>query len=348
MARDATAPAGDLAKQAPEKPMEEPPAGVCRAAALLMALGPDAAAEVFARLDEKELRLVAVGSKWLRKKPSTNGNTAVTAFLQQVGGVSEDALVSAEQLREAAMKAHGEELARRVFDDDAGDALTHVAQADPDALAMVPSHEQPQTVALLLSSIEGSRVSRVLERLPERSRADILRRMASIDAVAPEVLHEIASALSAELRALFQGGMRKVNGKAIALDVLRRCPAKQQTEVLAEIEKENAPLANDLRGSLFTFEDLKKVTDRDLQALLRELDNRKLALALKGASTEMRTKFFSNLSQRAAQMLEDDLGAMGPVKLSTVEAAQAEIARIAQEAAQAGRITIIGVGEKML
>jgi flagellar motor switch protein FliG len=223
-----------------------------------------------------------------------------------------------------------------------------VAQADPESLAMVLSHEQPQTVALILSSLEAARVSAVLERMPDRQRADILRRMASIDAVAPEVLHEIASALSAELRALFAGGMRKVNGKAIALEVLRRCPLQQQGEVIQEIERDNAPLAAELRGRLFTFEDLKKLADRDLQTLLREIDNSKLTVALKGASAEVRQKFLQNLSQRAAQMLEDDLGAMGPVKLSTVEAAQGEIARIAQEAAQAGRITIVGAGEQML
>jgi flagellar motor switch protein FliG len=333
---------------ADEKPLEEPAPGVSRAAALMLGLGPEAAAEIFARLDERELRLIATGSKWLRKKSLKLIPSAVGSFLDEMEGVAGVTTVGAEALRDAAMKAHGEELARRVFDDEAGDALTHVAQADPDALAMVLSHEQPQTVALILSSIEAARVSAVLERMPERHRADILRRMASIDAVAPEVLHEIAAALSAELRALFAGGMRKVNGKAIALDVLRRCPPQQQTEVLAEIERDNAPLAAELRGRLFTFEDLKKVTDRDLQTLLREIDSRKLAVALKGASSEMKSKFLSNLSQRAAEMLEDDLGAMGPVKLSTVEAAQAEISRIAQEAAQAGRITILGVGEKML
>lgn len=330
------------------KRMQEPPPGVSRAAALLLGLGPEAASAVFAKLDERELRLIATGAKWLRKQSPTLIPTAIVTFLGEMEGIAGETASGAEALRDAATKAHGEEFARRVFDDESGDVLTQVAQADPDSLAMVLSHEQPQTVALILSSIEGARVSAVLERMPEKQRADILRRMASIDAVAPEVLHEIAAALSAELRALFAGGMRKVNGKAIALDVLRRCPLQQQSEVISEIERDNAPLAAELRSRLFTFEDLRKVADRDLQTLMREIDNSKLAVALKGASNEVRVKFLSNLSQRAAEMLEDDLGAMGPVKLSTVEAAQQEISRIAQEAAQAGRITILGVGEKML
>jgi flagellar motor switch protein FliG len=184
--------------------------------------------------------------------------------------------------------------------------------------------------------------------MPDRMRADVLRRMAAIDAVAPEVLHEIAAALSSELRALFAGGMRKVNGKAIALEVLRRCPVAQQGEVIAEIERDSAALAAELRGRLFTFEDLKKLADRDLQTLLREIDTSKLSVALKGASNDIRAKFLANLSQRAAEMLEDDLAAMGPVKLSTVETAQMEIAKLAQDAASAGRITIVGANETML
>jgi flagellar motor switch protein FliG len=329
-------------------PPADPTPGVSRAAALLLAIGPEAAAAVFAKLDERELRLIATGAKSLRKQAPALVPAAVDTFLDEMEGVAGQAAAGAEALRDAAMRAHGEELARRVFDDESGDVLTQVAEADPESLAMVLAHEQQQTVALILSSLDAARASAVLERMPDGQRADILRRMATIDAVAPEVLHEIAAALSTELRALVAGGMRKVNGKAIALDVLRRCAPQQQTEVISEIEKDNATLAAELRGRLFTFEDLKKLTDRDLQALLREIEGNKLTVALKGASAEVRQKFLANLSQRAAQMLEDDLAAMGPVKLSTVETAQAEIARLAQEAAHAGRITIVGANERML
>jgi flagellar motor switch protein FliG len=329
-------------------PPPEPTPGASRAAALLFAIGPDAAAAVFAKLDERELRLIATGAKSLRRQAQALVPAAVDTFLDEMEGIAGQALAGTEALRDAAMRAHGEELARRVFDDESGDVLTQVAQADPESLAMVLAHEQPQTVALILSSLDAARASAVLERMPDWQRADVLRRMATIDAVAPEVLHEIAAALSTELRALVAGGMRKVNGKAIALDVLRRCPAAQQTEVITEIEKDNATLAAELRGRLFTFEDLKKIADRDLQTLLREIDGSKLTVALKGASAQVRQKFLANLSQRAAEMLEDDLAAMGPVKLSTVESAQADIARLAQEAAQAGRITILGANEQML
>jgi len=142
--------------------------------------------------------------------------------------------------------------------------------------------------------------------------------------------------------------MRRVDGKATALEILRRTDPQQQGIVLAEIEKDDQQLAAELRGRLFTFSDLGGLADRDLQTLLREIDAGQLTVALKGATADVREKFLRNLSSRAAEMLADDLAAMGPVKLSSVEAAQKEIAKAAQELAQAGRITIVGPSEKVL
>ena len=326
--------------------------GLTRAAAVLLGLGPDAAGSLFRQLGEGELRLVALGAKGLRKQSSGAVPDALRSFVNAMESVGGDTLASDHLLREAAVKALGADAAR-AFDGTEpppppDEALGHVSQADPESLAMVLSHEQPQTVALVLSSIDAARAAAVVEKIPETRRADILRRMAVIDAVAPEVLREIGQALSSELKALVAGGMRKVNGKAVALEILRRCSAQQQGEVIAEIEKDSAQLASELRGRLFTFDDLKNLADRDLQTLLREIDTNKLAVALKGATPELKTKLLGNLSTRAAQMLEDDLQAMGPVKLSTVETAQAEIAKLTQEVAQQGRITIVGANETML
>lgn len=330
----------------------EPGPGVTRVAAVLLGLGAESAGSVFRQLAAPELRLVAVGAKALRKQPPGIVPDALRTFVEAMESVGGDTLASDHLLREAAVKALGAEGAR-AFDGTEpppppDEALGHVSQAEPEALAMVLAHEQPQTVALVLSSIDPARAAAVVERIPEALRADILRRMAVIDAVAPEVLREIGQALSSELKALVAGGMRKVNGKAVALDILRRCSAQQQAEVISEIEKDSAQLAAELRGRLFTFDDLRTLADRDLQTLLREIDTSKLAVALKGATPELKQKLLSNLSTRAAEMLEDDMQAMGPVKLSTVETAQAEIAKLTQEVAQQGRITIVGADETML
>jgi flagellar motor switch protein FliG len=172
--------------------------------------------------------------------------------------------------------------------------------------------------------------------------------MATVESVAPEVLREVRQALTLELQAVVAEGMRRVDGKSAALEVLRRSAGNQQAEVLAAIEKDDPTLAADLRNKLFTFDDLTRLSDRDMQALMKDVDTNQLPLALKGAADELKDKFLRNMSSRAAQMLSDDLAAMGPVKLALVEEAQAAIAKMALELSEKGRITIIRATDKML
>jgi flagellar motor switch protein FliG len=327
--------------------------GAQRAAAVLLGIGPEIAGAVFKMFGEAELRRIALGAKDLRASGAAVVTEALETFIGNMETVGGDAAAGDDLLREVAARALGPDAARRAFDGvvpppPPDEVLGPVSQADPEALAMVLQREQAQTIALVLSSLESWRAAGVMERLPDKLRPDVLRRMATIDSVAPEVLREVGHALSTELKALVAGGMRRVDGKATALEILRRTPLQDQGAVLAEIERDDAQLAAELRGRLFTFADLVNLADRDLQTLLREIDAQRLTVALKGATADVRQKFLSNLSSRAAEMLSDDLAAMGPVKLSSVEGAQQEIAKLAQELAQQGRITIVGAGEKML
>ena len=336
-------------------PGSEEPAGPgsLKAAAVLLGIGPDTAAAIFRQLAEGELRRVALGAKNLRRTPTTTVPEALDAFIAAMQSVGGDAAAGDDVLRDIAAKALGADAARRAFDGvmpppPPDEVLGPVSQADPESLAMVLHREQPQTIALVLSSLDSWRAAAVVEHLSDKLRPDVLRRMTTIESVAPEILREVGQALSAELKALVAGGMRKVDGKSTALEILRRSDPEEQAAVIAEIEKDDPNLAAELRGRLFTFSDLVVLADRDLQVLLREIEGNKLVLALRGATAEVRQKFLANLSSRAAEMLADDLAAMGPVKLSMVEAAQTEIAKTAQDLAQQGRITIVSGSEKLL
>jgi flagellar motor switch protein FliG len=139
-----------------------------------------------------------------------------------------------------------------------------------------------------------------------------------------------------------------VDGKTTALEIMRRSSPDDQAAVLGQIEKDDPALAGELRSQLFTFGDVAHLTDRDLQVLLRDVESTKLVLALRGATTEVRTKLLRNLSSRAAEMINDDLAAMGPVKLALVEAAQGEIAKQAQDLGAQGKITILSGTEKVV
>ena len=327
--------------------------GSCRAAALLLGLGPELAAPIFRQLGESELRQIALGSKQLRKGPQTAVPDALRIFAESMGRVGGEMGSGDDLLRQIASAALGSDATRRAFDGVApppppDEVLGPISQADPESLAMVLAREHEQTVALVLSSITPDRAAAVLALIPDTKRPSVVRRMATIESVAPEVLREVGQALASELRAVVAGGMRKVDGKSAALELLRRSSSPQQAEIMAAIEKEDAELAAELRGKLFTFDDLLALTDRDVQQVIKEIDMARLAVALKGSTPEMRRKFSKNLSTRAGEMLNEELDAMAAVKLAAVEQAQNEIAKIALSLAEEERITIVRASDRMV
>jgi flagellar motor switch protein FliG len=331
----------------------KPGPGATRAAAVLVGLGQQIAASIFQQLAESDVRRVAAGAKELRSLQPAAVTEALTAFIEAMEQVGAEAAAGDVLLREVAAKTLGGDLARRAFDGvvpppPPDEVLGPVAQADPESLAMVLAREQAQTIALVLSSIDPERAARTMEHIPEAQRPFILRRMASVEAVAPEVLREVGQALASELQAVVAGGMRKVDGKNVALEILRRSPSEQQREVVTEIEKDDPNLAAELRSRLFTFGDLVNLTDRDIQTLLKEIESTQLTMALKGASPELKDKLLKNMSSRAAQMLADDLAALGPVKLSAVESAQNAVVKVALDLSEQGRVTIVRPTDKML
>ncbi len=333
----------------PEPPREAGP-GTQRAAAVLLGLGPDLAASVFQHLDESSVRSIAVGAKHLKKTPNAVPQ-ALGAFVDSLDSVGGDSAAGDGLLRDVASQVLGADLVRRAFDGVAppplaDEVLGPVALADPEALAMILSREQPQTCALVLGAMEPQRAGLVLKMIPEMQRPQILRRLATLEAVAPEVLREVGAALAAELKQAVSSGMRRFDGKGAAIELLRRTPAAQQTEAVQEIEKDDPELAAELRTKLFTFTDLYNLSDRDVQTFLREVDTARLSVALKGAAVNVRDKILKNMSSRAAQMLADDIAAMGPVKLADVELAQGELVKIAFTLAEQGRITVVGPGDK--
>jgi flagellar motor switch protein FliG len=325
--------------------------GAQRAAAVLLGLGPEVAAHIFKLLDESVVRRIALGARELRKTPAAVP-TALTTFIQAMDALGGDAAGDG-LLREMAVRAMGADAAGRAFDGlsspiPVDEALGAVATADPEALATILAREQPQTAALVLGALDSARATAVLKHVPEALRPQILRRLAVLESVDPDVLREVGMALSHELNQSVSLGTRRVDGRAAAVQLLRRVPAAQQSEVVAEIEKDDPDLAAELRGKLFTFEDLANLSDRDLQTLIREIDVAQLGVALKGAGSTVRDKVLKNMSTRGAQMLSDDIAAMGPVKLSAVETAQNELVKIAFGLAEQGRITIVGSADRMV
>lgn len=327
--------------------------GSQRAAAVLLGLGPDTAAQIFKSLDEPTVRMIALGVRSLRKAPTVIPG-ALATFVKTMTGLDADAIVGDSLLRDAASKALGNEVATRVFDDlptpqvAPEEGFSTIANADPETLAMLLSREQPQTVAVVLGTLDQNRALAVLKGLPQAQRPAVLQRLALLDTVAPEVLQEVGLALANELNSSAPSSTRKLNGRNAAINLLRSVPAAEQSDVVGEIEKDDPELGASLRSGLFTFGDLVHLTDRDLQTLIREIDMSQLTVALKGSAPLIKDRFMKNMSSRAGQMMEDEIAAMGPVKLAAVEAAQGELVKIAFGLAEQGRISIVNPTERMV
>lgn len=328
--------------------------GARKAAALLLGMGPEAAASVFRQLTEADVRQIALGAKDLKRVNAAAVPDALKEYVDSMERVGGDSHAGEEMLRDVASNVLGAEASKRLFGGQQAvtpgvdELLSTMSATEPEALAMVLAREQPQTVALVLSSLDPDRAVAVMEHMPETNKAQIVRRMAMVESVAPEVLREVRSALTSELNALVSEGMRKVDGRKAALEILRRGSTAQQGQVLEWIGRDDPNLAAELKTKLFTFEDLSRLGDRDIQAMMKEIDTTQLTTALKGSTEEVKEKFLRNMSTRAAQMLGDDLQAMGPVRLQVVEEAQGNICKIALELAEKGKITVVRATDKMV
>ena len=328
--------------------------GALRCAAIVLALGPEVSRDILSHLSEDDMRSLAAGAKALRNEPPQAMSKALREFVDSLGGFETDMLAGDGLLKDLLAEALGIDVAERAFAEDRPPAppdeiLGPLLAAEPEDLALLLAHEKPQTVALLLSAMDPTKAIEIFERLPEENRGKIVQRVARVESVSPEVLEEVVAALMNELRSMgSRRGRRKLDGKAAAIEILRRIPAADQSAAMGEIEDQDQELAEDLRTKLFTFEDLVNLADKDIQALLKEVDVTQLTIGLKSATDAVKTKVLDNMSGRVAQMLLDDLENMGPVRLSDVEKAQEDLVRVVMTLAEDGRITIVSGNEKML
>lgn len=320
------------------------PKGAMNVAAVLLALGPEAAAPVLEGMREGEMRLIARGASALRSAPPESVDAVLRDFVAAMEG-AESELASADSvLRQLLASTFGEDAVRRVFEDEvpSGGPLEQrvLRDVEPQELALLLSRENLQTRALILGVLEASHAAAVIEHMPEETRALLISRLGRIDSVSPEILDELVGAIAGEARSVATRRRLQVDGQLQAVEVLKRLPPTARNEAMAELEREDPELAFKIRGQLFAFDDFNKLSDRDIQALLKEVDTKNLVVALKGTSVDVRDKLLGNVSERVRLMILDDLEVMGPVRLSAVEQAQADLIKIALSLAEEGKITI--------
>ncbi len=315
-----------------------------RCAILMLSLGEDAAAEVFKYLSAREVQQVGAAMASLKQITRQDVDQVLEDFRQEADQFMAVTLGSDEYIRSVLNKALGNDRAAGLIEDileagEGGNGIDALNWLEPNSVAELISDEHPQIIATILVHLERDRAAAVLAMLNERLRNDVVLRIATFGGVQPAALHELTDVLNDMLSG--QGAKRsKMGGVRTAAEILNMMSSSEEDEVVASLREIDADLAQRIVDEMFVFENLADIEDSAIQLILKEIETDMLTVALKGAPEELREKFLRNMSNRAAQMLREDLEAQGPIRMSRVEEAQKNILQVARRLSEAGQFSL--------
>jgi len=321
--------------------------GVEQAAILLLTLGEQEAGQVLKHLGAKDVQRVGLAMAQLSGISRDEVTSVLSGFSSAVEEHTSVGVDSDEYVRKVLIEALGSEKAGGVIDrilrGRNSRGLETLKWMEPKAVAEMLRYEHPQIASIVLSYLDSDQAAAVLMALPEMQRADIIMRIAMLEGIHPSALNELDEVLEKQFTG--SGGSKSAGfgGAKVAAEILNLAGAAE-AKIIEEITQSDATLSQQIQDLMFVFEDLGEVDDRGMQELLREIPGDKLIIALKATDEELKQKFFKNMSERASQMLKDDLEAKGPVRLSEVEAAQKEILLTSRRLAEEGRLSLGGKG----
>jgi flagellar motor switch protein FliG len=326
--------------------------GPDKAAVFLLFMGEEFTSEIFKKLDERDIRTLGASMAKIDNVPPGTLDSLLHEFALRLSSGEGGFLVKGESfLKRAITKAVGTRKAEALIGEMGEDSQPRsnvfegLKTADPRVIAEFIRSEHPQTIALIMAHMDPAQSGQVLLELPEHLQSDVVLRVARLEGVPPDVVSDIDRLLNERLQTLAstEGGY-KVGGVHTVAEMLNRVDSTTEGAILTRIEEESGELADEIRQCMFVFEDLINIDDRGIMALMREVANDDLTLALKTATGELKDKIMSNVSERARMVIEEDLDAMGPVRLRDVEAAQQRIVRVAKKLEEEGKLAIAGKG----
>ncbi|RIK92735.1 MAG: flagellar motor switch protein FliG [Proteobacteria bacterium] len=316
--------------------------GPDKAAALMLALGEDYGRPIWQTLDEEEVKELSNAMSSLGRVDAKTVEELFLDFAAQISSVGSltGTYENTERLLARVME---EERASQIMDEIRGPAgrtmWDKLGNVNESVLAAYLKNEYPQTVAVVLSKIKPEHAARVLGALPDEFAMEVVMRMLRMEAVQKEILDKVEQTLRIEFMNNLARTTRRDSHEVIA-EIFNYLDRNAETRFLSALEDRNRESAERIRALMFTFEDLLKLDPGGVQTLLRSVDKNRLALAMKGSSEALRDLFFTNMSERAAKILKEDMEAMGPVRLRDVDEAQMEIVNLAKDLADAGEIVL--------
>lgn len=325
-----------------------------KAAILLLSLDKPLAAEVLSQLPREQVERLTIEIARVDDVTRDQQNGVLDEFTSQFRDmvpIERGGLTFANELLEQSLGK-----------DSAGQILDNVRQSmnsvpfgflkkvGADNLLTFISEEHPQTIALIMSHVPPQLGAEVLSGLPSNKQLDVVRRIASMEQTSPEVIADVEKSLQTRLMSTLNQQTEKRGGVSMVAQILNVADRMTNKGILESLEQDDAELVDEIKRLMFTFDDLLKLDDKAIQSLLKEVDNSQWSIALKGGSDEIRQKIFGNLSQRAAEMLKEEMSYLGPVRLSDVEAMQQQIVDTVRRLEDAGTIVVAtaGSGEQFI
>lgn len=326
--------------------------GVQRAAVLLLSLGEQDAAEVLKHMNAKEVQKLGIAMATISGISRDQVLQVMDSFGQSLDKQTSLGMGADDYVRNVLVQALGEDKAGSLIDrillgrNTTG--LDSLKWMDPRAIADLVRNEHPQIIAIVLAHLDSDQAADVLKILPERARADVLLRIATLDGIPPNALNELNEIMERQFAGNQNLKSSNIGGVKVAANILNFMDSGQDQIILGGIAQIDAELGTRIQDLMFVFDNLIELEDRELQTLLREVANDRLSLALRGADPKVREKITRNMSQRAAQILLEDMEARGPVRLSDVESAQKEILAIVRRLADQGAIALGSNSEELV
>lgn len=318
--------------------------GTQKVAVLLLALGDKFTAEVFKRMERREIAAISKAVIELDTVSKEVVEEVLRSFHQDLVTGKDLIIGGQDSLKRMLMKNLDGETAKYIMDSlnlESGPApFKELERVSPKLLSQMLRNEHPQTLALILGHLNPEQAADLLTMLPAGVRAEVLIRLAKLESVPEDMLVEVDRVLQSQLIAMGSKEGKKVGGVQSVAEILNAVDRATEEEVLSEIEEDSAQMAEDIRNLMFVFEDMKSLDDRSIREVLKETSNEELTLALRGASDELKECIFKNMSERASNMVREELEFMGPTKLSDVEQAQQNIVKIVRRLEGEGKVTI--------
>jgi flagellar motor switch protein FliG len=327
--------------------------GAQKAAILLISLGDQVSAEILKQLEEDEVQKVSHEVARVGSITAEQAETVLQEFFDM--SLAHDYVLKGgvEYARKLLMSAFGPETAKRLLDrlmkalGSEFASFDALQKADPQQLARFIHSEHPQMIALILSHLNASQAAALLVSLPMEMRADVAFRMAKLDRISPEIISKVAAIIGQKLNALGEISRESYGGVRAVSEMFNRMDSALSKDILNAIEQRDSALVETVRQLMFVFEDMALIDPSGIKEVLSRVDRKLLTVALKGTTEELKRHFMECMSQRGAEILREDMEALGPVKIKDVEAAQQQIIALVRQLESEGAVSLKGTaGER--